>query len=80
MSSVQRDERIKGKGLMKPRGVTNLGAQVGGCAPDTQPHREPHRDGTRPVMVGDATGALRTTGLTDKRGQERPEPQFVTST
>lgn len=35
VSSVQRDERIKGKGLMKPRGVTDLRAQVGGCAPDT---------------------------------------------
>lgn len=34
---MTRDERLKGKGLMKPSGVTNLGAQVGGCAPDTQP-------------------------------------------
>ena len=28
---------------MKPRGVTNLGAQVGGCAPDTQPRWAPQR-------------------------------------
>lgn len=43
MSSIDREERIKGKRLMKSRGVTNLRAQVGGGASTLSCVRDPRR-------------------------------------
>lgn len=78
VSSIQREERLKGKRLMKSRGVTNPRAQVGGGAPTLSCMRAPKRQ-DRCITVGNATQALGT-GMTDKRGQKRPEPYFVTLT
>ena len=43
MSSIDREETIKGKRLMKSRGVTNLRAQGGGGAPTLSCTKAPRR-------------------------------------
>ena len=65
VSSIDREERIKGKRLMKSRGVTSLRAQGGGGAPTLSCTRDPRRQDRR-ITVGSATRALGTTGVTDK--------------